>query len=153
MAVTQHLKSAVSKNSLSEDSMFHTGNHSLESYLTVNTLNAFSLSFFMDPVIVSVFVCGPNNDKWAAVSYRWRSRVRINRCWLQPARCSWESRSPKSLRSPWRRWRDTSGRSSPTSLWRWRSDGRSCLCSVLCQIASLTVKAHKDTRPTWSTDA
>lgn len=63
MAVTQHLKAAVSKNSLSEDSMCSTGNHSLESYLTVNTLNAFSLSFFIDPVIVSVFVCGPNNDK------------------------------------------------------------------------------------------
>lgn len=59
----QHLKAAVSKNSLSEDSMCSTGNHSLESYLTVNMLNAFSLSFLMNLVIVSVFVCGPNNDK------------------------------------------------------------------------------------------
>lgn len=63
------------------------------------------------------FLCSLNNKR-VAVSPRWRSRVRINRCWLQPAKCSWASRSLRSLRSPWRRWRDTSGPSSLTSLLR-----------------------------------
>lgn len=54
-----------------------------------------------------------------ALFNRWRSRVRINRCWLQPARCSWASRRERSLISPWRRWRDTSGPSSPTWLLKW----------------------------------
>lgn len=58
------------------------------------------------------------SNRHVIILNRWRSRVRINRCWLQPARCLWESQSMKSLRSHWKLLRDTSGPSSPTWLWR-----------------------------------